>query len=118
MTDAGPFKTLSLLMSVGVLVVAGCAIQLRGREDASAKLEAEQTKGIERSELARCRTVSSEDAAYYQHCQKVWAENRGRFFGGRNGSAAAETAATPVLKDQSRMPQGYPPAGVPGEDKP
>ena len=117
MTDTGPFKALSLLMSVGVLVVAGCVIQLRGGESTSAPPRAEQTQDVDRSELARCRTVSSEDAADYQHCQKVWAENRRRFFGRRDG-AAAETAVTAAPKDQSRMPQGYPAAGVPEEDKP
>lgn len=118
MTETGPFKALSLLMSVAVLVVAACTIQLRGSENASARREVEQTKGVDRSELARCRTVSSEDAADYQHCQKVWADNRRRFFGRREGGAAAETAVTAVPKDQSRMPQGYPVAGAPEEDKP
>ncbi|MDH2398403.1 putative entry exclusion protein TrbK-alt [Bradyrhizobium sp. SSUT18] len=115
---SGPFKALSLLISVGVAVVAGCAIQLRGGEETSSPPKTEQTNGADRSELARCRTVSSEDAADYQHCQRVWAENRRRFFVRRDGAAAAETGATAAPKDQSRMPQGYPSAGVPGEDKP
>ncbi|MET4117720.1 conjugative transfer region protein TrbK [Bradyrhizobium sp. JR4.1] len=118
MTDTGPFKALSLLISVGVLVVAGCAIHLRGGEETSASPTAEQTKDIDRSELARCRTVSFEDAADYQHCQKVWAQNRRRFFVRRDGAAAVETGVTAVPKDQSRMPQGYPPARVPEEGKP
>ncbi|MGF6312639.1 conjugative transfer region protein TrbK [Bradyrhizobium sp. i1.8.4] len=118
MTDTGPFKALSLLMSVGVLAVAGCAIQLRGREDSSAPPAAEQTKDVDRSELARCRTVSSEDAADYQHCQKVWAENRRRFFVRRDGAAAAATGVIAAPKDQSRMPQGYPSAAAPEVDKP
>jgi conjugative transfer region protein TrbK len=118
MTDTGPFKALSLLISVGVLVVAGCAIQLRGTEETSTPPNAELTKGADPSELARCRTVSSEDAADYQHCQKVWAENRRRFFGGRDGAPAPATGLTPASKDQGRMPQGYPPVGVSKEDKP
>jgi conjugative transfer region protein TrbK len=118
MTDTGPFKALSLLMSVGVLVVAGCAIQLRGGETSSAPPTAEQTKDVDRSELVRCRTVSSQDAADYQHCQKVWAENRRRFFVSRDGAAAAATGSTAARKDQSRIPQGYPSAGVPEEAKP
>ncbi|TYO68420.1 putative entry exclusion protein TrbK-alt [Bradyrhizobium hipponense] len=117
MTDTGPFKALSLLMSVGVLVVAGCAIQLRGGEDTSAPPRAEQTKDVHRSELARCRSVSLEDAANYQHCQKVWTENRRRFLGNRDGAAASAIGLAPAPKDQSRMPQGYPSAGVPEEGK-
>ncbi|MGR4930999.1 putative entry exclusion protein TrbK-alt [Bradyrhizobium sp. CAR08] len=118
MTDTGPFKALSLLMSVGVLVVAGCAIKLRGGENTSAMQTAEQAKDVDRSELERCRTVSSEDAAGYQHCQKVWAENRRRFFVRRDGAASAVTGPTAVPKDQSRMPQGYPAARAPEEAKP
>ncbi|WP_027519083.1 putative entry exclusion protein TrbK-alt [Bradyrhizobium sp. WSM1417] len=118
MTDTGPFKALSLLISVGVLVVAGCAIHLRGGEETSASPTAEQTKDVDRSDLARCRTISSEDAADYQHCQKVWAENRRRFFGKRDGAAAAETGVIAAPKDQSRMPQRYPAAELPEENKP
>jgi conjugative transfer region protein TrbK len=118
MTDTGPFKALSLLISVGVLVVAGCAIQLRGGENTSGPPKAEQTKDTDGSELARCRTVSSEDAADYQHCQKIWAENRRRFFGRQDGAAAVETGVKAAPKDQSRMPQGYPSAGVIEEHKP
>ncbi|MGY0572514.1 putative entry exclusion protein TrbK-alt [Bradyrhizobium sp. RDM12] len=117
MTETGPFKALSLLMSVGVLVVAGCAIQLRGGGDTSPP-QIEQTKDVDHSELARCRSLSSEDAADYRHCQKVWAENRRRFFGRRDGAAAAVTGPTAVPKDQSRMPQGYLSVGVPEEAKP
>ncbi|UPJ44028.1 putative entry exclusion protein TrbK-alt [Bradyrhizobium sp. 40] len=117
MTDTGPFKAVSLLMSVGVLIVAGCAFQLRGGGDTSPP-RTEQTKDVDHSELARCRSLSSEDAADYQHCQKVWAENRRRFFVRRDGAAAAETGVTAAPKDQSRMPQGYPAAGVPEEAKP
>jgi conjugative transfer region protein TrbK len=118
MTETGSFKALSLLVSVGVLAVAGCAIHLRGGEETSASPTAEQTKDVDRSDLARCRTVSAEDAADYQHCQKVWAENRRRFFVRRDGAAAAVTGPTAVPKDQSRNPQEYPSVGVPGEAKP
>ncbi|OSI73905.1 hypothetical protein BSZ21_06025 [Bradyrhizobium canariense] len=118
MTETGPFKALSLLVSVGVLVVAGFAIQLRGGESTSAPPKTEQTKQIDRSQLALCRSVASEDARDYQHCQKVWAQNRRHFFVRRDGAAAAVTGPTAAPKDQSRMPQGYPSVGVPEEDRP
>jgi conjugative transfer region protein TrbK len=123
MTDTGPFKALSLLTSVGILVVAACTIQLRGGEDTSSPSKAEQTADVDGSDLARCRTVTSEDAAVYQHCQKVWAENRRRFFGRKDGPAVSghhNSAAglAPAPKDQSRMPQGYPSVAVPEVDEP
>ncbi|QIG97658.1 putative entry exclusion protein TrbK-alt [Bradyrhizobium sp. 6(2017)] len=123
MTDTGPFKALSLLTSIGILVVAACTIQLRGGQDASVPSKAEQTTGVDDSDLARCRTVTSEDAAGYQHCEKIWTENRRRFFGRKNGPAtssrgdpAADFAPSP--KDQSRMPQGYPSVAIPEVEKP
>jgi conjugative transfer region protein TrbK len=123
MTDTGPFKALSLLTSVGILVVAACTIQLRGGEETSAPPTAEQTSGVDGSDLVRCRTVTSEDAAGYQHCQKVWAENRRRFFGRKDGRAASRrpdpaASVTPALKDESRMPQGYPSVELPEASKP
>jgi conjugative transfer region protein TrbK len=123
MTGTGPFKALLQLATVGILVFAACTIQLRGGEHASSPPKAEHTTGVDGSDLARCRNVTSEDEASYQHCQKVWAENRRRFFGRMDGAVvcgqddpAAGLVATP--KDQSRMPQGYPSAAVPEVDKP
>src|SRR5260221_13691973 len=89
MIDTGPFKALSLLTTVGILVVAACTIQLRSGEEASAPSKAEQPTDVDSSDLARCRTVTSEDAAGYQHCQRVWAENRRRFFGSKDSVAAS-----------------------------
>jgi conjugative transfer region protein TrbK len=122
MTDTGPFKALSLLTAIGVLVVAACTIQLRGGEDTS-KPKTEQTADVDGSELARCRTVTSDDAAGYEHCQKVWAENRRRFFGRKDsavGSRRPDPVAglTPAPKDQGRMPQGYPSVALPEASKP
>ena len=123
MTDVRAFKALSLATTVVVLVVAACTFQLRGGEDASSPPKAEQTADIDGSDLARCRTVTSEDAANYQHCQKVWAENRRRFLGRKDGAAvsgrddpASGVASAP--KDQSRMPQGYPSVAIPEASKP
>jgi conjugative transfer region protein TrbK len=123
MTDTGPFKALSLLTTVGILVVAACTIRLRGGEETSALPKAEQTTDVDGSDLTCCRTVTSEDAADYQHCQKVWAENRRRFFGRKDGPATSsrgDPAAdfAPAPKDQSRMPQGYPSVAIPEVEKP
>ncbi|QOZ77941.1 hypothetical protein XH83_22390 [Bradyrhizobium sp. CCBAU 53351] len=123
MTDTGPFKALSLLTSVGILVVAACTIQLRGGEDTSAPTKAEQTTDVGGSDLARCRTVTSDDVTGYQHCQRVWAENRRRFFGRKDSAAASRgsdpvAGQTPAPKDESRMPQGYPSVVLPDASKP
>jgi conjugative transfer region protein TrbK len=120
MTDTGPFKALSLLTSVGILVVAACTIQLRGGEDTSSPSKAEQTADVDG--LARCRSLTSEDAANYQHCQKVWAENRRRFLGRKDSAASGRgdpaLGLTPAPKDQSRVPQGYPSVEIPEAGKP
>lgn len=120
MSDTGPFKALSLLVSAGILVVAACAIQLRGGEETSAPPKAEQTSNVDSSDLARCRTVTSEDAAGYQYCQKVWAESLRRFFGGGAASRRPDLASSlsPTPKDESRMPQGYPSVALPEASRP
>lgn len=123
MTDVRAFKALSLITTIGVLAVAACTIQLRGGEDASSPPKTEQTTDVDGSDLARCRSVILEDAAGYQHCQRVWTENRRRFLGRKDGAAASgyhdpTTALTPAPKDQSRMPQGYPSVATPETSKP
>ncbi|WP_083543316.1 putative entry exclusion protein TrbK-alt [Bradyrhizobium sp. CCGE-LA001] len=123
MTDVRAFKALSLLTTIGVFAVAACTIQLRGGEESPPPPKAEQTTGATSSDLARCRSVTSESAAGYQRCKRVWDENRRRFFGKKDGPADAghdDSAAVllPAPKDQSRMPQGCPPQATPDASKP
>lgn len=123
MSDIKAFKALSLAVSIGVFVVAACTIQLRGGEDASSPPKAEQTTDVDPTDLARCRTVTPEETASYQHCQQVWAENRRRFFGRKDGAVASHrpdsvAGPTPAPKDQSRLPQGYPSVTSPEASKP
>lgn len=122
MSDVKAFKALSLAVSAGVLVIAVCTIQLRGGQDASSP-KAEPTADVDPTDLARCRTTTPEETTAFQHCQQVWAENRRRFFGRKDGAAASHrpdpaAGPTPAPKDQSRMPQGYPSAAVPEASKP
>jgi conjugative transfer region protein TrbK len=104
-----------------MLVVAACAIQLRGDGDEAASSSAgPQIKGTLEPSLTRCQTVTPEQTATYDYCRRIWAENRRRFFG-QKGSAAAAAGSDALSrpspssppKDQSRMPQGYPSAAVP-----
>ncbi|WP_454645427.1 putative entry exclusion protein TrbK-alt [Bradyrhizobium liaoningense] len=122
MTNIRAFKALSLLTTIGVLVVAACTIQLRGG-DGPPPPKAEQTTDATSSDLARCRSVTAEEAARYERCKQVWAENRRRFFAKKDGGAvpvrddsAAGVALAP--KDQSRIPQGYPNLASPEASKP
>jgi conjugative transfer region protein TrbK len=122
MTDVRAFKALSLFTTIGVFAVAACTIQLRGGEESSPPPKAEQTTSATNSDLARCRSVSSEDTADYQRCKRVWDENRRRFFGKKDGPAVpghddAAAGFAPAPKDQSRMPQGYPPLATPDASK-
>ena len=122
MTDVRAFKALSLLTTIGVFAVAACTIQLRGAEESPAP-KAEQTTSATSSDLARCRSVTSEDTAGYQRCKRVWDENRRRFFGRKDSPAVpghddSVAGMAPAPKDQSRMPQGYPPLATPDASKP
>jgi conjugative transfer region protein TrbK len=123
MTDMRAFKALSLLVTIGVLVVAACTIQLRGGEEAPRPPNGEQARSAASFDLARCRSVTAEETAAYRHCQQIWAENRRRFLAKKSGPAdlgrddpAADLAPTP--KDQSRIPQGYPQPATPEASKP
>lgn len=122
MTDIRAFKALSLLTTVGVLVVTACTIQVRGG-DAPLPPKAEQTTDATSSDLTRCRSVTAEQTEDYDRCKQVWAENRRRFFGKKIGAAAPgrdDSAAGAALgpKDQSRIPQGYPLPATPEANKP
>lgn len=123
MSDVRAFKALSLLTTISAFAVVACTIQLRGVSDPLRSPIAQQTTDASSSDLTRCRSVTPEDAAGYQDCKKVWAENRRRFFGKKDGPAVSrheDSAAglAPAPKDQSRMPQGYPPLATPEESSP
>ena len=58
-------------------------------------------------ELARCRTITSDEAAVLETCRRVWAENRRQFFGaGRPPQSSIDPVliapAAPV-KNQDRV---------------
>ncbi|MGY2805596.1 putative entry exclusion protein TrbK-alt [Bradyrhizobium sp. USDA 4506] len=122
MTDIRAFKALSLLTTIGLVAVAACRIQLRGGNDSPPAPNAEQRTDAVSSDLAHCRSVTPEETAGYRHCQQVWAENRRRFFGKKDGAAAPghDDAASSITapKDQSRIPQGYPNLVAPEASKP
>jgi conjugative transfer region protein TrbK len=115
------FSRIAVVAASVMLVMAACAIQLRGDgEEASSNPAGPQIRGTLEPSLTRCQTVTPEQTATYDYCRRIWAENRGRFFG-QKGSAAAAAGSDALSrpspssppKDQSRMPQGYPSAAVP-----
>jgi conjugative transfer region protein TrbK len=122
MTDVRAFKALSLLATIGVLVVTACTIQLRGGDGSAPLPKAEQKTDATSSDLERCRSVIAKETIGYQHCRQVWAENRRRFFGKKDGAAtpghddSASSISAP--KDQSRIPQGYPNQATPEVGRP
>jgi conjugative transfer region protein TrbK len=102
-----------------VLVVAACAIKLRGDEDqissaSSPSLDADPLA----AELARCRSVTPEQTDALEACRRIWAEQRRQFLGqskpptpSTRTNDGAPNIGVPALgprKDKSRLPQGWP----------
>ena len=107
-------------VTVPVLVIAACTIQLRGDDDrAPAGSSASRTTNPVAAELERCRKVTSEQVAELEACRLIWAENRRRFLGSKKTSAASSVDArsdSPVPafvqpKNPGRLPQ--PPVATP-----
>jgi conjugative transfer region protein TrbK len=110
------FKRLPIVAAAGsvMLVMAACAIQLRGDGDETVSNSGvAQTTGTLTSSLASCRAVTPEQTATYDYCRRIWAENRRRFFGQTKSTAAPDQSLELPPKDQSRIPQGYPSAPLP-----
>lgn len=122
MSDQKAFQALSLAIMVvgGAALIVACTIQLRGPDKIMGPKPSSATATIPmETDLTRCRTVTSEHSPAYQDCQRIWAENRRRFFRPSVSSispAVNDRASSPVLsapKDQSRMPQGDPSVASP-----
>ena len=102
-----------------VLVVAACAIKLRGDEeqDSSASPGSQEADPLA-AELARCRRVTPEQTDALEACRRIWAEQRRQFLGqskpptpSTRPNDGAPNIGVPALgprKDKSRLPQGWP----------
>ena len=98
-----------------VLVVAACAIRLRGDEEQiNTPPSADVTSDPLATKLAECRSVTYEQKDALSECRKAWAEKRRKFLG-QKAPAASDTAAAQAgsslfvpPKDESRLPSGYP----------
>jgi conjugative transfer region protein TrbK len=104
------------------LVLAACAIQLRGDSDGRpAGSSASRATNPLGAELERCRKVTYEQGGELQECRLIWAENRHRFLGSKKTPAVSSVDAQPGSPRPSlahpnnpgRLPQGWPPVATP-----
>jgi conjugative transfer region protein TrbK len=98
-----------------VLVVAACAIRLRGDEEqSSTPASADVLSDPLTTKLAECRSVTYEQKDALSECRKGWAEKRRQFLGQKapaasdTGAAQAGSSLFAAPKDESRLPSGYP----------
>jgi conjugative transfer region protein TrbK len=101
-----------------VLVVAACAIKLRGDEDQISALPSAREVDPLAAELERCRKVMPEQTDALELCRRIWAEQRRQFLGQSKPPSPTPhpDSRTPNIglpasepqKDKSRLPQGWP----------
>ena len=99
-----------------VLVVAACAIRLRGDEEQiNSSASADQISDPLATKLAQCRSVTYDQKDALSECRKAWAEKRRQFLVQKtpapsvSGPPQAGSSLFVAPKDESRLPSGYPP---------
>jgi conjugative transfer region protein TrbK len=92
-----------------MLAAAVAVIQSRRGEDVAvpAPMERGEADALV-GELARCRTITPDDAAALDACRRIWAENRQRFFVSTRSpqlpAPPAPNAPAGLMKSQERVP--------------
>ena len=107
-----------------VLVVAACAIRLRGDEEQTkASASADVASDPLARKLAECRSVTYEQKDALSECRKAWAEKRRQFLGQKISPASSDNAPPQEgsslfvpPKNESRISPGYPPIHQPGKE--
>jgi conjugative transfer region protein TrbK len=106
-----------------VLVLAACAIRLRGDEgQTSATASTDVTADPLATKLAECRSVTYEQKDTLSECRKAWAEKRRQFLGQKapaasdTGAAQAGSSLFVAPKNESRLPAGDPPIQQTGKE--
>jgi conjugative transfer region protein TrbK len=122
-------KTLERLSSVAavmlvVLVVAACAIRLRGDEDQiKSSASVDGVTDPLATKLAACRSVTYEQKEALSECRRAWAEKRHQFLGQKAPSGSSEKGNPPEgsslfvpPKDESGQSPAYPPIQQPDKE--
>jgi conjugative transfer region protein TrbK len=98
-----------------VLVVAACAIRLRGDEgQTNTVASGDVAFDPLATKFAECRSVTYEQKDALSECRKAWAEKRRQFLEQKapavsdTGAAQAGSSLFAAPKDESRLPSGYP----------
>ena len=106
-----------------VLVVAACAIRLRGDEaQTNTPASTEVTSDPLAMKLAGCPSVTYEQKDALSECRKAWAEKRRQFLGQKapaasdTGAAQAGSSLFVAPKNESRLPAGDPPIQQTGKE--
>jgi conjugative transfer region protein TrbK len=107
------FRRFPLIAMIGfaMVVVAACAIQLHPNDDDPPPPPQADAPDTLATKLETCLTVTPDQAATFEYCRRVWAENRRRFFGAQRRSVPLKQIeqqsqhTTAARKDQSRPPQ-------------
>jgi conjugative transfer region protein TrbK len=106
-----------------VLLVAACAIRLRGDEEQiNSSASADQISDPLATKLAECRSVTYDQKDALSECRKAWAEKRRQFLVQKTPAPSvreppqAGSSLFVAPKDESRLPSGYPPIQQTGKE--
>ena len=103
-------RQLARIAAVGLVVLIVALTIVRSRHSEPNVVLAAPVHGAAEAlvqELARCRTITSDEAAALETCRRAWAENRRQFFGsGRPPQSSIDPVLTPPsapVKNQDRV---------------
>jgi conjugative transfer region protein TrbK len=89
-----------------VLVVAACAMQLRGDEDQTSSVaSAAPASDLMAAKLEHCRAVTYEQKEALLACQKIWAEKRRKFLRW-NSESVPDPSRSPPSVARTPAPEG------------
>jgi conjugative transfer region protein TrbK len=112
-------RQIARIVAVGlvVFVVTFAIVRSQHSEQAVVLAPVEHDDAqIHVQELARCRTITSEETAALETCRRVWAENRRQFFGSArlpqsSINPVANVPATPMKNQDRILPRVVPQQG-------